>query len=616
MVSSYKDIKNFKPQELENLSQEVRNFLINSLALTGGHLSSNLAVIELTIAIHYCFNASVDRIIWDVGHQAYTHKILSGRGEQFDTLRKLDGLSGFPKRNESICDAFDTGHSSTSISASLGCATARDLSKSDYSVIAVIGDGAMTGGLAYEALNNAGRSNTNLIVILNDNEMSISSNVGGLAKHLNALRTAKNYLKVKKDINIALSKIPKLGEKLTNIIEKIKEDIKYILVPGGIFNELGFKYVGPIDGHNIQELIKVLNSAKSVKGPVLLHVHTKKGKGFEMAELNPEHYHGVGSFDVTTGELKEKNSQKTYSDVFSETLTKLAKKHKNLVAITAAMQSGTGLGIFKKHYPKRFFDVGIAEAHAVTFSAGLAVSGYKPVFCVYSSFLQRAYDQIVHDVCLQNIPVIFAIDRAGIVGADGETHQGIFDISFLSHIPNLTIIAPKNKWELKMMLKFAVEYNGPIAIRYPRGIASESLNEYRQDIVYGKSEIIQEGKEIAILAIGDMVQTAMEAIKILNKNGLNPMLVNARFIQPIDINLLKDISNFKYIFTLENNICTGGFGSKILEKLSEYEITNIKVNTLGFPNKFIEQGSCEQLFKRYKLDAKGVAERILEKVKL
>lgn len=607
-----KDLRKLKLEQLNTLAEEIRSFLINSLADTGGHLSSNLGVVELTLAIHYCFDLSKDRIIWDVGHQAYTHKILTGRKEQFDTLRKLDGLSGFPKRNESKYDAFDTGHSSTSISAALGYAEARDLSNSNYKVVAVIGDGSMTGGLAYEALNNAGRSNTNLIVILNDNEMSISPNVGGFAKHLNDIRTAEKYLDVKSDVNNALSKIPRIGEKLAKLVEKVKEDIKYILVPGGIFNELGFKYVGTIDGHNIKELIKVLNNAKRVEGPVLLHIHTKKGKGYKYAEKFPENYHGVDSFDVSTGKSKNKNSGKSYSEIFGNTMVELAGKYPKLVAITAAMQHGTGLDKFEEKYPNRFFDVGIAEAHAVTFAGGLAAAGYKPVFSVYSSFLQRAYDEIVHDICIQNLPVIFAVDRAGIVGADGETHQGILDISFLSHIPNLTIMAPKNKFELEQMFLFAMKHNAPIVVRYPRGIATESLREYNQKIIYGKSEIIKDGRGIAILALGDMVEKAEQAVKILEQKGFKPMLINARFVQPIDGELLKTISKkCKHIFTIENNIRAGGFGSKVLEKLSEYEIINLKLHQLSFPNKFIEQGNCEQLFARYKLDAEGIAEQVL-----
>lgn len=607
-----KDLRKLKLEQLNTLAEEIRSFLINSLANTGGHLSSNLGVVELTLAIHYCFDLSKDRIIWDVGHQAYTHKILTGRREQFDTLRKLDGLSGFPKRNESKYDAFDTGHSSTSISAALGYAEARDLSNSNYKVVAVIGDGSMTGGLAYEALNNAGRSNTNLIVVLNDNEMSISPNVGGFAKHLNDIRTAEKYLDAKSDVNTALSKIPKIGDKLAKLVEKVKEDIKYILVPGGIFNELGFKYVGTIDGHNIKELIKVLNNAKRVEGPVLLHIHTKKGKGYKYAEKFPENYHGVDSFDVATGKPKNEKLGKSYSEIFGNTMVELASKYPKLVAITAAMQHGTGLDKFEKKYPDRFFDVGIAEAHAVTFAGGLAAAGYRPVFSVYSSFLQRAYDEIVHDICIQNLPVIFAIDRAGIVGADGETHQGILDISFLSHIPNLTIVAPKNRFELEQMLWFAMKHNAPIAIRYSRGIATENLSQYNEKIIYGKSEIIKDGRGIAILALGDMVEKAEQAVKILEQKGFKPMLINARFVQPIDGELLKNISKkCKHIFTVENNIRSGGFGSKVLEKLSECDIINIKLHQLAFPNKFIEQGNCEQLFARYKLDAEGIVEQVL-----
>lgn len=612
-VNSPEDIKRLKPEQLNKLAKEIRKFLISSISKTGGHLSSNLGVVELTLAIHYCFDLPNDKVIWDVGHQAYVHKILTGRKDKFNTLRKLDGLSGFPKRNESKYDAFDTGHSSTSISVALGYAKARDLANQDYNVVAVIGDGSMTGGLAYEALNNAGRANTNLIVILNDNEMSISKNVGGMAKHLNDIRTAKTYLEIKNDLNTALSKIPKIGGKLNKFIERIKDDIKYILVPGGMFNELGFKYVGTIDGHNIKELIKVLNNAKRVKGPVLLHIHTKKGKGYKYAEMYPEKYHGVGSFNIKTGQPKSEKVEMTYSDIFGEAITKLADKYPKLVAITAAMKHGTGLDEFQKKYRNRFFDVGIAEAHAVTFAAGLAAAGYKPVFSVYSSFLQRSYDEIVHDICIQKLPVVFAIDRAGVVGSDGETHQGILDISFLSHIPNLTIMSPKNKFELEQMLEFAVNYNAPIAIRYPKGIATKNLDQFNKPIEYGKSEILKSGKDIAIIALGDMVEKAFEAVKILNQRGFNPMLINARFIKPIDIELLRSIAKkCNYIFTIENNILSGGFGSKILEALAENQINNLKVHRFAFPDKFIEQGNCDELFKRYKLDSESIANEIIK----
>lgn len=614
-IDSPKDLKKLKVEQLNSLAKEIRQFLISSISNTGGHLSSNLGVVELTIALHYCFDLSKDRLIWDVGHQAYTHKILTGRKNKFNTLRKLDGLSGFPKRSESKYDAFDTGHSSTSISAALGYAQARDLSKKSNYVIAVIGDGSMTGGLAYEALNNAGRVNTNLIVILNDNEMSISPNVGSFAKHLNDIRTAKKYLDVKDDVNEALSKIPKVGDKLAKIIEKIKEDVKYILVRGGIFNELGFKYVGTIDGHNIKELVKVLNNAKRVKGPVLLHVHTKKGKGYKYAEKYPEKYHGVDSFDIVTGKPKNAKVYKTYSDVFGETMVNLAGKYPELVAITAAMQHGTGLNIFEKKYHKRFFDVGIAEAHAVTFSAGLAAAGYKPVFSVYSSFLQRAYDEIVHDVCIQNLPVIFAIDRAGIVGSDGETHQGILDISFLSHIPNITIMSPKNKIELQNMLEFAINLNSPVAIRYSKGKASDCMEQYNEKLVLGKSEIIKDGEDIAIIALGDMVEKSLKAVEILNLKGLNPMLINARFVKPIDKDLLIQISKkCDYIFTVEDNIYSGGFGSKILERAVECNLSNVEFHQIAFPNKFIEQGTCNELFAKYKLNPEGIADTILNTI--
>lgn len=607
------DIKKLDRNQLDELAKEIRAFLIQSIANTGGHLSPNLGVVELTLALHYCFDLSKDRVIWDVGHQAYTHKIVTGRKNQFDTLRKLDGLSGFPKRHESKYDAFDTGHSSTSISAALGYARARDLAGDNYNVIAVIGDGSMTGGLAYEALNNAGRSGSNLIVILNDNEMSISKNVGGLAKHLNDIRTDRKYLEAKNDISTALSKIPKVGGKVQKIVEKIKENVKYALVPGGIFNEFGFKYVGTIDGHNFDELIKVFNNAKQIDGPVLLHIHTKKGKGCEYAEQSPGNYHGVDCFDIKTGKPKKPKSALSYSDVFGEAIVKLADKYPKLVAITAAMQHGTGLDLFEAKYRERFFDVGIAEAHAVTFAAGLAAAGYKPVFSVYSSFLQRGYDELVHDICIQNLPVVFAIDRAGIVGADGETHQGLFDISYLSHMPNMTIMAPKNKFELEDMLEFAVKYDAPIALRYPRGAASLELEQARVPIEYGKAEIIQNGENIAILALGDMVVTARSALELLEQKGLKPMLVNARFASPVDEELIKQIAKqYKYLITIENNVLAGGFGSKVLEKLSDCQINTIEVHRFAFPDQFIEQGTCAELFSKYGLDACSIAQRIIK----
>ena len=609
------DLKKLNEEQLKILAQEIREFLINSVSETGGHLSSNLGVVELTLALHYCFNMSEDKLVWDVGHQSYVHKILTGRKDRFSTLRKLDGLSGFPKRKESKYDVFDVGHSSTSISAALGYAKARDLCGGKNYVIAVIGDGSLTGGLAYEALNNVGRCDSNIIVIVNDNEMSISPNVGSLAKHLNDIRTAPKYLDVKADVNNILNKIPVVGGKVAVFLENAKTEIRNILVKGGIFSELGFRYFGTIDGHNIEELIKVLNTAKRINGPVLIHVHTKKGKGYKYSEKSPEKYHGIDSFDVATGKTLKPKKGKTYSEIFGDTIVELAQKEDKLIAITAAMQESTGLGKFAKKYSERFFDVGIAEAHAVTFAGGLAAAGYKPVFAVYSSFLQRAYDEVVHDICIQNLPVVFAIDRAGIVGADGETHQGILDISFLSHIPNLTLIAPKDGLELKKMLEYALKHNGPVAIRYPRGEAIMSISENTSDIEYKKSEIIKKGKDIALIALGDMVLKALNVCERLEKLGYEPMVVNARFVSPLDEEMLKEVSSkCRYIFTLENNICAGGFGSKILEKLSQMGIYSSEVNILAFPDKFIEQGSCEELFKRYKLNEDAIFEQIKNKI--
>ena len=595
-------LKQLNYEELNTLSLDIRKFLLNEVSQTGGHLASNLGVVELSIALHKVFNSPADKIIWDVGHQAYIHKILTGRKEKFSSLRKLDGLSGFPKSAESPHDAFDVGHSSTAISAALGYCSARDLLQEDYSVAAVVGDGSMTGGLVYEAMNNAGRSNTNVIVILNDNQMSITRNVGALSRHLNDIRTAPKYRGAKRDVHKLLGGTT-FGKRVDKMIETAKDAVKYMLVPGVLFEELGFNYFGPVDGHNIKTLVETLTKLRSIKGPVLLHVVTNKGKGYAPAEKFPGRYHFVEAFDIVSGETKSHTKTETYSDVFGKSLVNLADKVENLTAITAAMPDGTGLRDFQKKYPKRFYDVGIAESHAVTFAAGMAKGGAVPIVAVYSSFLQRAYDQILHDICLQNLHVVLAVDRAGLVGSDGETHQGIFDISFLSHMPNMTILAPKNRWELEDMLSYAIQqHKGPIALRYPRGAASEVLKEHRQAIKYGESEIVFEGSEIAIVSVGAMMDEAYEAASILQSNGHNPGLYNARFVKPIDNNLIKYLRSYKHVFILEDNVQAGGFG-KSLEKLSYH---------FAFPDKFIEQGTRQELFERYGLDGKGVAQRILK----
>lgn len=607
------DVKRLNKGQLEALSSEIREFLINALSQTGGHLASNLGVVEMTLALHYCFNTPKDKIIWDVGHQSYVHKILTGRQDGFKTLRQSNGMSGFPKLEESKHDGFGTGHSSTSISVALGMATARDLKGEDNAVIAVIGDGSMTGGMAFEALNHAGRGNTNLIVILNDNEMSISENVGGLSKYLTKIRTDETYLGAKEDIHKILGKIPVVGETMVKAVRRTKEGIKTLLLPGELFEELGFTYIGPIDGHNTQQLIQVLNKAKKTSGPVLIHLKTKKGKGYCFAEDHPEKYHGVSPFVPETGTAVSTKAPGNYSSAFGQSLIDMAKEDTKIVAITAAMPEGTGLSLFSKIYPNRFIDVGIAEQHAVTFAAGLAAEGYKPVVAIYSTFLQRAYDQIIHDVCIQNLPVIFAIDRGGIVGEDGATHQGVFDLSFLSHIPNISIMAPKNYAELKYMLSFAATYPGPVAIRYPRGSEGKEVAlRDSQTITYGTSEILQTGKDVAIVAVGKMVEVALQAAKILKEKGVNPYVINARFVKPIDQETLTSISdNIREIITLEDNMISGGFGENLATILRKNKTLNhININNLGYPDEFIEHGAVSNIYKKYGLDKNSVAEKV------
>ncbi|NLM12240.1 MAG: 1-deoxy-D-xylulose-5-phosphate synthase [Epulopiscium sp.] len=609
-IDSPEKLKKLNIDQLKILSKEIRNFLVNTLSQTGGHLASNLGVVELTLALHYCFNSPQDKIIWDVGHQSYVHKIITGRKNKFQTLKQMGGISGFPKRKESIHDVFETGHSSTSISAALGMAAGRDLNKENYSVIAVIGDGSLTGGMAFEALNNAGRSNTNLIVILNDNQMSISPNVGGLSKYLNNIRTEPVYLEVKEDIDQILKKIPGIGKSVAKTVKKTKESIRYLLVPGTLFEELGFTYVGPINGHDIKSLVTVFKKVRKMKGPILLHVKTIKGKGYSHAEKLPCQYHGVGPFDVKSGQALGGVGEETYSDVFGNAIVQIANENKKIIAITAAMPDGTGLKSFQQKFPERFFDVGIAEQHAVTFGAGFASIGFHPVFAVYSSFLQRAYDQIIHDVCIQNLPMVFAIDRAGIVGQDGETHQGIFDLSFLSHMPNLTIMAPCDKFELEEMLKFAFTIKGPVAIRYPKGKVFNLLKLDRAPIQYRKSEVICEGKDGAILAVGKMVEFATVIVENLKKEGIELSLINPRFIKPIDEEMIFEVCNkHNFIFTMEDNVATGGFGSNVMQILAKHNM-NIPIKIFAFPDQFIEHGSCSELYKKYHLDIESMQKAI------
>lgn len=610
-IQKENDIKKLTPEELELLKDEIRQFLIESISVTGGHLASNLGVVELTMALHLCFDLPKDKIVWDVGHQSYTHKILTGRKDGFSSLRQYGGMSGFPKTDESDCDCFNTGHSSTSISAGLGLATARQVTGEDYHVVSVIGDGALTGGMAYEALNNASSVKGNFIIVLNDNNMSISENVGGISQYLSGFRTADAYRDFKNNVMNSLNHIPIYGERMVRHIRNTKSSIKQLFIPGMFFEEMGIIYLGPVDGSDINEMCRVFDEAKRVDGPVLVHVLTKKGAGYGPAERYPSRFHGAEPFVIETGLPKNKRTKANYTDVFSTVMKKLGERNPKVVAITAAMAEGTGLRRFHRNFPDRFFDVGIAEAHATTFAAGLAKSGLIPVFAVYSSFLQRAFDQILHDVCIQNLHVIFAIDRAGLVGSDGETHQGIFDISYLSVIPNMTIMAPKNKWELSDMMKFAVSYDGPIALRYPRGAAYDGLKEIRQPIELAKSELIRKGSTVAIMALGSMVKTAVDVVKLLEAEGISATLINARFAMPFDKEAIKELpAEHSLLVTMEENVRSGGFG----EHVTEYVKTNgiaLEVLTVALPDCYVEHGNVEVLKKELHVDAESVAKRII-----
>lgn len=611
-IKSPSDLKRLSISELKTLAQEIRDTLIYRVSRNGGHLSSNLGVVELTISLHYVFDSPRDKIIWDVGHQSYTHKLLTGRYKRLADLRKLKGISGFPRRDESEHDAFGTGHSSTSISAALGIIEGRDKNREDFKVIAVIGDGAMTGGIAFEGLNNAGSLKKDLIVILNDNEMSISPNVGAISAYLNRILTAELYQKFKRDTKSFLEGIPKLGGPAAKIAQKTEEVLKGLILPGLLFEELGFTYVGPIDGHNIELLIDTLRRIKNTQSPILIHVITKKGKGYEFSEEKPSIYHGIGPFKIETGEPIETHGQ-TYSGVFGDALVDLAEKDEKIIAITAAMREGTGLDYFARRFPNRFYDVGIAEQHALTFAAGLATQGLKPVVAIYSTFLQRAYDQIVHDICLQKLHVVFAIDRAGIVGEDGPTHSGIFDLSYLRHIPNLVVMAPKDALELKMMLKIALEYNGPVAIRYPKGkIPIFNENQKFQPLFkMGEAEILKNGIDIALIGIGNTVFTVLKAAEKLEKEGINPMVINARFIKPLDRNLLSKVASLtQRIITVEDNVIMGGFGSAVLELFNEMGLFNVRLKRLGIPDIFVEQGDTNELRRIYGLDEDSILKTV------
>ena len=607
-INEPNDIKKLDATDYDILAKEIRDFLIEKISVTGGHLGSNLGTVELTMALHLSLDLPGDKIVWDVGHQSYTHKLLTGRRDGFDNLRKHGGMSGFPKRKESQCDAFDTGHSSTSISAALGLAKARDIQGKDNSIVAVIGDGSLTGGMAYEALNNASSLETNFMIVLNDNNMSIAENVGGVSKYLNDIRTADKYLNLKEGVYNTLKSMPK-GDAMVRGIRRAKSSVKHLMIQGMLFEDMGITYLGPVDGHDIPAMLRVIQEAKRVKGAVLIHVKTQKGKGYGPAERHPARFHGAEPFDIKTGIPSNPRDKANYTDVFSTVMMKLGQRDEKVVAITAAMPDGTGLKRFKNAYPERFFDVGIAEEHAVTFAAGLAAGGLKPIVAVYSSFLQRAYDQILHDVCIQNLPVIFAIDRAGLVGSDGETHQGIFDLSYLSSIPNMHIMAPKNKWELSDMLKFAVNFDAPIAIRYPRGEAYDGLKEFRGAVEYGKAEWIFEESEIAILAVGSMVKTGLQVYEKLKEEGYKCSLCNARFVKPIDTDMVDTASTHKIVVTLEENVLSGGFGEKVCDYMKRNQYTS-KLLTVGIPDEYVEHGNVDQLRKEIHIDADSIINRI------
>lgn len=609
-IKEANDVKQLSLSECEQLAQEIRDFLIRSLSETGGHLASNLGVVELTIALHRFLHFPEDKLVWDVGHQAYTHKILTGRKEQFATLRKTGGLSGFPKRKESDCDAFDTGHSSTSISAGLGLVQARDLKGENYQVVSVIGDGALTGGMAYEALNNAAELKKNFIIILNDNEMSITRNVGGMSSYLDHIRMAAPYTELKMGVTNALKKIPKVGDGMVDALHKTKSSIKQLVIPGMLFENMGLTYLGPVDGHDMRQLGKVLQEAKRKKGPVLIHVLTEKGRGYEPAMRHPARFHGAAPYEIETG-LPKSNGNPSYTDIFSTVMRKFGDREPDVVAVSAAMVPGTGLKRFGNMFPERLFDVGIAEEHAVTFAAGLALGGLRPVVAIYSSFLQRAVDQILHDVCMQNLPVVFAVDRAGLVGSDGETHHGCFDLSYLSMMPNMTVMAPKNKWELSDMLKFAIRQKSPVAIRYPRGEAYTGLEDYRAPIKMGKAEILEKGKEIAILAVGNMVRTAVQVTENLRNRGYEPTLVNMRFVKPLDMDLLEILrEDHSLIVTLEENVKSGGFGEQVMTYYGS-RLHSPAVRIVAIEDKFVPHGSVEDLMHQQQMDSASVTERIL-----
>lgn len=616
-IKSPDDIRQLKIPELKVLAQEIREELIQVVSENGGHLAPNLGVVELTLALHMVFHTPEDKIIWDVGHQSYVHKLLTGRYEQFHTVRTLNGLSGFPKRSESVHDAFGAGHSSTSISAAVGFAKARDLRGDNNNVIAVIGDGAMTGGMAFEALENAGQMGSNLIVILNDNEMSIDPNVGAMAEYLSRARSNPAYTKSKEDVEELLKKIPGIGDKMFKAADRLKDSLKYLLVPGVLFEEFGFKYYGPVNGHDLSALMAVLENVKGMDRPVLIHVETKKGKGYAPAEKNPDLFHGVSPFHIQTGELKKKSVLPSYTSVFGKTLTQLGAQDNRIVGITAAMGKGTGINIFQEQFPDRTIDVGIAEEHAVTMAAAMALDGYKPVVAIYSTFLQRAYDQVMHDVALQNAPVVFCLDRAGLVGDDGPTHHGIFDISYLRHIPNMVCMAPKDENELRHMLYSALSYDCPVAVRYPRGEGlGVPMDEALQILPLGKAEVLQEGSRITLLALGSMVHIAQEAVaRISEETGITPTVINARFAKPLDAEtILRYAAQDTLLVTLEEHAVTGGFGSAVLELFNQHGMDTRNVMTIGIADSFVQHGNTARLKEMQGLDTDSIVAKIKERL--
>ena len=612
-VNSTEDLKNLSLEDKKVLAEDIRKFILEIVSENGGHLASNLGVVELTIALHSVFNVPEDKIVWDVGHQAYVHKILTGRKDKMDTLRKLNGIAGFPKTNESEADCFNTGHSSTSISAALGMARARDIEGKNNSVIAVIGDGALTGGMALEALNDAGYSGTRMTVILNDNEMSISKNIGGMNMLLSKLRTKRTYTKSSVSIKNMINKIPVVGKPFVKIVQRVKRSIKQLIIPKMFFEDIGFRYLGPVDGHNIEELERMLKITKELDGPVLLHVLTKKGKGYEIAEKNPDKYHATSPFDIETGEVKGKKG-KDYSKVFGDKLIKLAKKNKNIVAITASMKDGTGLREFQKEFPNRFFDIGIAEQHAVGLAAGMAKEGLIPFVPIYSSFYQRAYDQVIHDVAIQNLPVIMCVDRAGIVGADGETHQGEFDMAFFRLVPNLTIMAPKDFKELEDMMEYAVDLKKPVVIRYPRGGESDKIKFDKHDEIKSeRAEILKDGKDVSIIAIGKTVARAMEVANMLKDEKIDAEVINARFLKPLDKETtIKSIEKTKCVVTIEDGTIINGLGTAVKELITDKDLKDIKIKSYAYPDEFIKHGAVEELEKLYHQDSKSIYDYIIE----